>query len=478
MSGPKIDHVELERRRQAEIERLRQERLRRIREETNKLNAEISATTKQVDFINEHLCSLIRSIESKSEMEITIKNIGRVKESHKKKLLRLLEEIVVPTEPDDISIYTHELSSKVKAAVADYLREVAEYEERINDFIRQSEIKPLAGFNSIVEQLAKMEDFDFSFKKAEAKSSKIEPSVKERATKILFDIERLLSSESIQESDMKKLVAIANSIYESAFESGASFEASVVEYGVAKSKTIRSIAVFDEIYLDYYAEYVTYIDLLNKHGKTAIEITPKEKYRFESVEALQHELTFLAKESKKTSMNNYIREQIDDVMQMFGYYTTEEIVFNPNHTGSHFICESESGRPAIHVHVSEKKQIMMQIVATEKSSRAGSHESISGIISESSDLSTEERNQLLLEQGRFCDLHPKIVDELKKRGLKLDAKSRKAPDEKHCKKILRVSSAKSSAAQTEAIAQIIHDPKATQRPDRKKGLKEKRREMK
>ena len=38
MSGPKIDHAEIERRRKAEVERQRKERLRKIKEETDKLN--------------------------------------------------------------------------------------------------------------------------------------------------------------------------------------------------------------------------------------------------------------------------------------------------------------------------------------------------------------------------------------------------------------------------------------------------------
>jgi hypothetical protein len=160
-------------------------------------------------------------------------------------------------------------------------------------------------------------------------------------------------------------------------------------------------------------------------------------------------------------------------MKSFGYNTSEEIILDVNQTGSHYICENESGQSAIHVHISDKKQIMMEIVGVGESAAVSNDGSVNGIITASSDLSDNERDTLLVEQGGFCELHPKIVDELRKRDLILNVKSRKSPDRKYCKKITPV-----TAGQDTVISQSeLINEHATERR-RAKGMKAKLREIK
>jgi hypothetical protein len=443
LSGPKIDQAELERRRRAELERRRQERLRRIREETDKLNIEISGAKAQIGQIDKHLSSLTRNLEKSEEMASTISKLSELKTSYKTQLIKALG-INVPTEPDAILSCTQKLANVTRGVMDSYYNEVKPFEERLSNYIKQLEDQHLVTerskvFSAEIEEVIKAEDFDFTVKLEQVSCSDIEPAVKERSEQILSEIEEWVNSESIQESDMKALLAIANNIYKTAFDTKAFFEAAAIEYQVAIHGIVRNMAIFDDIYQDYYAEYIAYLELINSSRTTPIKIVPKRKYRFGSIEELQSEIELLAEKSKAASENKYIREQIDDVMRLFGYDVCEEIILDANQNGSHYTCENTSGQSAIHVHISEKKQIMMEIVGIGHSTGITNTNSVSSIMIPSSDLEDPERDSLLEEQGSFCTLHPKIVEELGKRGVILNEKTRKAPDIKYSKKIVHLS---------------------------------------
>ena len=478
MSGPKIDQVELERQRKAELERLRQEKLRKIREETERLNTEISKTKAQIDRIDKHLLPLVRNVENTDEMALTIPKLKELKASCKAQLTKALE-INVPTEPDAILSCTYKLADITKSVVESYFNEAKPLEERISDYIEQLEIQNkvasmVKDFSTEKEEIKSIEDFDFVVTREIVKySDTIEIPVKERATQILSEIEELINSESIQEPDMIRLYAVANKIYKTAFEINDSFEAVSIEYQVIKPIIVKNISIFDNVYQDYYAEYVVYLDLTNKNRIKPVSIMPKEKYSFSTIEELQEEVELLAQESKIVSENNYIREQIDHVMQNFGYNVSEEIVFDVNQTGNHYICENKSERSAIHVHISDKNQIMMEIVGVTENAFGSSNASvISGIVS-SSELDERERSNLLFEQGGFCELHPKIIDELRKRDIVFNEKSRKPPDLKYSKKIIPVTIDNDTII---TQSELINEHGTERR--RAKGLKAKLREMK
>jgi hypothetical protein len=477
VSGPKIDYVELERRRKAELERIRQERLRKIREETDRLNTAISKTKAQIDHIDRHLLLLARNVEYADEMALTVSMLKELKTAYKTQLAKALE-INVPTEPDGISACTSKLADITKSVMENYFNEVKPLEERIRDYNKQLEIQntvvsTFKDFSAEKEEIKNIEDFDFTVRMDNVTHSDIEITVKERASQILVEIEDLVNSESIQEYDMIKLNTIANNIYKTAFETKASFEAAAIEYKVMKPSVVKNIAIFDDVYHDYYAEYVVYVDSINKNKINPISIMPKEKYDFASIEELQEETALLAQESKIAMERNYIREQIDEVMDEFGYNVSDEIILDVNQTGSHYICGNKSGQSAIHVHISDKKQVMMEIVGIGESAAVSNNGSVNGIITASSDLSDSERNNLLSEQGGFCEIHPKIVDELRKRDVILNAKSRKLPDLKYCKKITPVTAGKDTVI---AQSELINEHAAERR--RSKGMKAKLREMK
>ena len=183
-----------------------------------------------------------------------------------------------------------------------------------------------------------------------------------------------------------------------------------------------------------------WLDIINETRINRLAISPKEKDCFFSIQELEIEYKQLVDEIKILTEKNYIRKQINEVMEHFGYNIAEEIFFDVNQEiGKNeyydYIYEGKSGQPAIHVNMSSEKRIMMEIVATDKNfpvPKVGSKNA--GIIG-SHELNNKDRELLLQEQGAFCKLHPQIVEELKKRGVILNAKKRNEPHERHCKKI-------------------------------------------
>ena len=473
MSGPKSNQVDLELRRKAELERIHQEKLNKIRQETEKLNTEISKTRARIGYIEKHLLKLLRGIENTEEMEFTIRKLNDLKSVYKSKLAKVLE-INVPTEPDAISACTHNLTSVTETIMAGYSNEVGPLEERMKNFINKLEIIDTVTTNSKdftgeIEKWENVEDFDFTVNMDNVTHSDLKLNVRERAIQILSEIEKFVNTESIREVDMKDLLAIANNIYKTAFDTGNSFEAAAIEYNVVKPKIIRNISIFDDLYQDYFSECVAYLELLNENRTEPIKITPEEKYRFSTIEELENEVLLLAKSSKALTENNYIREKINEVMRSFGYNLSEEIVFNENQLGNHYICESESGKSAIHLHMSDGKRMMMEIVGIGDHVNRKNESSINAHITNTSELSDKEREELLYEQGRFCELHPKIIEELKKHDLVFNKIERREADLKYCRKINRIS----TMVETTDDSYKKFNERASERGKRH-GIKEKR----
>jgi len=443
LSGPKIDHAEIERQQKAELERQRQEKLQKIRNETEKLNKEFVTTKTQIHNIDKYLSSIIRNIENSDEMAPTILKFHEVKAVYIDQLTKTLD-INVPTEPDAISVCTKKLANATKTVMADFIREIKPLEERMLDFNKQLEIQNTItsiskNFSAEIENMKNIEDFDFSILKNNLSCSDIESDVDEKARQILSEIENYVNSESIQETDMKNLMAIANNIHKTAFETKNSFETAVIEYSITKASIVKNMIIFDELYHDYYVQYILWLDTFNENQTNQHAISPKEKDCFFSIKELENELKQLINETKLLSERNYIRKQINEVMEHFGYNIVEEIFFDTNQREGKndcfdYIYESNSGQSAIHVNFSGEKRIMMEIIATDKNFAVPKVGYENAVITNSNELSNQERELLLQEQGAFCSLHPQIVEELRKRGVILDAKTRKKPHEKYSKK--------------------------------------------
>ena len=435
MSGPKIDTVELERRRKEELERQRQERLKRIREETEKLNKEVLRAKAKLNDIAQHIMSLVSSIDKAGEMASVVKKLNELRRDYQKKFDKLLA-LHIPVEPEAIANYTQGIAYDANGLVGSYTREIKPFDERIKNYLgeietlrkRKEASKKLSGKRV---QMLPVQDFDFSARMKNIANAELELPVSERATQILAEIEEMVNSESIQDADMQALLKIGANVYQTAFETMTSFEAAAIEYNVRRPAILRNMVIFDDAYQDYLAEHIVYLGVLYEDRAVPPEDMPIEKQYFASIEDVNKEAELFAQVAKAEKERRYIREQIDDVMRLYGYDLSEEIVFDANQTGDHFVCEAEAGQSGIHIYLSNKNQMMMEVVRIGESADTEPVGTANGLVAASADAS------LLEEQVRFCELHPRIVAELRRRSVIMNEKSRKPPGLEYGKKITR-----------------------------------------
>ena len=438
MSGPKIDHAEIERQRKAELERQRQERLRRIKEETDKLNKEISKVEKQFDHIANCLVSELSQIDTPSELDLVLNEFNKLQKESINSLEKALN-FNVPSEPDDIVRCSNRLANSCNNITENFSKEVERLKKPIQEYLKHQQthnkIKSIE-FSGKVDKVRSIDDFDFVTKVITIESAeKIEVKVKEKATGVLKEIEEFINSDSIQVSDIKILSMIAEKLYKTVFESEKGLNASESEYKTIRPGIIKNLQIFDQLYHDYYAEYIVFLHAVNKYKKSKISVQPKPKHQFVSIEQLQAEIDLLTQQSRQENEKNFIREQIDEVMKLHGYNVSKEIVFGENSKGNHLICNKLSDQSAIHIHLSDDKQIMMEVVAVQND--AGNDSDMNyGEIQSAKDINDAEADFLESEMGNFCDLHPKIIDELKIRGVVFTKQARKDVNKKYCRKIL------------------------------------------
>jgi len=532
MSGPKTDHFELERQRRAALERERQEKLRKIREETERLNREKSKIVRHIEMMNKNSYLNINISDDTLGIWSTIEKFRGLNNSCQKQLEQLVSQYI-PSEPDQIAMYTSNLISQSDRIISDYntksrglqeqiLRYVTDnvkkqieklsahlseelhtigdaremqstinafrelnktYQNRLENLLRQttpidpnqkadyakilhnqsnsiiseyhvqsqklqdqilrylSDVESLEklkaiNFSGEVKRVENIVDFDFSIILSDINNSeKIEVDVKERAKNALVEIQNFINSDCIQASDLKILTTIANNIYTTAFQTRAGFASAEAEYKTIKPSVTKNQEIFDMLYQDYYAEYIIYLDILNRSRATPHPILPKEKYEFLSIEQLQEEKEVITQQSILENEKNFIRTQIDEVMKECGYNVTKEIVFNENEKANHFICSDASQSSGIHIRVSDDKQIMMEIVALELDRGADEAELNIGTQYTGEQVDPATGSYLVSQMDMFCDLHPKIVEDLQKRGVFFKMKAHLATNAKYRKKI-------------------------------------------
>ena len=461
MSGPKIDHVELERRKREEIERVHKERLRQIRLATDIFYK----TMQEVKTISENIrrdrANIIDSLKMSNEMRMTLQDISSIKKAYINKLIGLTN-VSLPSEAEDILVQSKGIKDKADSLKTEYDNKASLGFTRIQDFIRaeqrQSDYESftLSMLDAKLDSITGSIDFEFE-KEIIANSESISDEVKMDTHFALDEISNIINSDGITHKDKKETAAFAKKIINAAFDKDSAITTILTEYSRARTGILQRIDEFINLYQEYIAEYFGYIEALNVMREQKILITPKEKNMFSSMQHLKEEIEILKRLSVQTNEQNYIRTQINEVMQLFGYDLCEDIILDTEQKGHHYLCLQKDGKNAIHVHLSDSKQIMMEVVGT-SSRQADNTEGISAAMSNYDALGISDTEKLLIEQGRFCSIHPKITEELRKRGIILKIKAHREPDRKYCKEIIKFISDKEAEHTVEDENEVLNSP--------------------
>lgn len=440
MSGPKIDHAELERQRKIALERERQERLRQIRLSTGEYRRVQSKCHAFCEQITRDMAGAMHEVAACEEMSYTLQRIYELKETYRKSI-EALANVTLPTTPDEIYALAAKLDIESEKMLREYKESAADMLARIQEFHEST--RQLENDNSFSNQLvghnedsAIFVDFDFCKDKV-LHCGNVSGRLKDEAEESLDEIRELVNNSAITYCDRKELMEFAKHILDASQCGEGALQGAVKEYTIGRIGIVQRIQEFEEAYQDYLAEYVTYLSEITERSGNHKKMMPKTMSDFSSVDELVQETVRIQQISQSENEQNYIRSQLNEVMAMFGYDLCEDIVLDPTQKGHHYLSKSGNDSTAIHIHVSETKQMMMEIVGTGIMDEQR-EKNVDAVIHDGMSADDPDTKDILAAQGRFCAMHPQIVVELKKRGVILNEKIHRAPDIKYCKRIYRV----------------------------------------
>ena len=451
MSGPSIDLVTLERQRMAELERARQERLRQIRAATAQLNREQEQLRRRLTEIRAERANEITALREIPELRQTLADIENMKRATSADLERLLRTSI-PTEPQEILALASTLQSEEEKISKRYYASFSRLAALLDGYQRDRE-----SLRRIVDvQYQGTRDGSgggrllFGLRADPKAVEALEPDRRQEFKRLFGELEELLNSDALTLDSRQNLSKLAAALEAASREGRASLPGKLTEAEslVATLKVERK--AFELCYEQYYASYVACLEAVNRERKRPFLILPKPRHCFSGVDALQRETRELDAMAREVTEHAYIRAQIDEVMRGFGYDTAEEIVFDTNQRGSHYRCKSLSDKTEVHIHVSERDEVsgknnLMMIVRGYREQHSHSEQCE---VLNASELTAGERAEVLHAQGRFCVLHPRIVEALQQRGLQFcEVLENRPPDERSCSVLLEPRNAAGSVTE-------------------------------
>jgi flagellar biosynthesis/type III secretory pathway chaperone len=452
MSGPKISEVELERQREEALRKTHEERLRQIQEATDDYYEAIKEAKKIKESISRDRASIVEMVKTSVGMERTVASIAAKKSEHARKVLALTQ-MPLPLEAHNISKAAAKIRSQATSLRADYEsdKEVNEHFDRvgkhIEDLRRQNELEKIEKEmqKSRPGDLPAFVDIDIR-KEMIANSEKLANDLKEAAKAAMDGLLNMAESDGVAHDDRKRAKDIARRISAAASENEGTLRSALTQYDIAKRDITERIEHFASLYKVYLSAYAGYYNTLNdmREYRTPSEpLTPKAPKGAEFFTSATHikahidELHRRTRQANEQNKKNYIRAQIAEVMRLFGYNMCEDIVLSEADTGNHFLYPHDVDGTGLHVYMSGSGDIMIETVGT-GSRKVDSVQKRTAVVMGNSELKPNEREALLHKQEMFCELYPKIVEELKKRGVIIKKRTHNKPDVKFAKRILRL----------------------------------------
>jgi len=222
----------------------------------------------------------------------------------------------------------------------------------------------------------------------------------------------------------------------------AASDAAVYQYKALKGSVKKNIRIFNELYAQYCALFTEWRGISKDKTHPPANILSKDK--FDSVFNLENEIRLLENNIRTEVKRAYIREQIDEVMKRFGYNVSESIVLRGTTKGQSYLFESDS--KAVHLFMSDTNRIMFEPVGLENLEENG-HAGYDGMAVEN--ISESDRAAIYEDQKDFCELHPKMIKELEKRGVLMGSTKIKEADIKTAK-LLKIKGKQTKKKQEEA----------------------------
>ncbi|MCL2200662.1 MAG: hypothetical protein FWB75_01750, partial [Oscillospiraceae bacterium] len=421
---------ELKQMRLAELERIRLERLRQIEEAAGKYNGAVSQCEALRMTVVKSVLNESGAFNHVAELKFACKSfqeLGAVLESE----ISALTAVKLPAEADEITA----LSEKMK-------KRLGQLEAQLNDGLSNLK-KRLEVYNEGQSALADSKDFSRSI-------SAIEKVQSIKFSDVGFDISVLFDTnidveisfddhggtDFVVEEVLAECTALANlsgtgkqlrsqllDIIGQLQASGDKVSAQIAavsQYRTLRGTALKSARHFNDLYVHYCALHSQWRGL-NTGNKKISELPLRTKQEFDSAKNIKEEIQQLDEKIKANIKRTYIREQIDEVMNQFGYNTAQSIVFAESTKGESFLFESDT--KAVHMFISDSNRIMFEPVGLDNLHADNSNKNFDAQTAEK--ISDSDRSAIYQDQVEFCTLHPKILKELERRGVIFNGTQRK-----------------------------------------------------
>lgn len=433
MSGMLITKAELDRMRKKVLELERQERIRLRQEAILAWNNEKEIIKGLILGFEYQLNSNVSQAAIHNELRHQVEQYNGKKSEFLKSAKSLLC-LPLPRLTKDIESETKLFNGKYKELVRTFKSQVTGPNARIEAYlktIQKDENLQSISEKFVIENDSKITNFDFDFTQLKndlAEAGDDKNSVED--TKLVVnEIEDMINSDSIFKSDKVRLMSIVSGIQSAIQTPKKGLVSSLIEFKYEKEDIRHRMDLLNEVYPEYLDEFYEYATLKKLSGEKAV---PFSKIDFNDIEHIKAEKKKYHKLSIQENEQNYIRTQIDEVMTQFGYNLSQNIIFSDSDKGSHFLFEGTNGKNAMHVHVAENNQIMMEVVGIEENSKL---EEQSGKFLFNNEINEAEQDNLYNEQLKTCEIQPQMFKELEKRGVRLEIKKIKEPKKRNIKKI-------------------------------------------
>lgn len=458
MSSSYISAAELEQRRQVELERQRQEQLRKIKEATDQYNRYIIKYEEFRIHVSLYVQSALQSFHSIDELRFACDSLQSVRLKIDYAISKLLST-PMPLALEEIQEFNKALASKLEIMEKTYSEGLSAFSNRISVYNDgQADLSRSNEFAAALSKIEKVKQFEYSNISFDMFTLTNETGGLDNVDSVIQECTILINNSAIGRTEKSQLMGILDELHRDQKSNNmVGTQALIAQYKSLRGNIKRNIRVFNSLYSQYCALYIEWVRM--QKGKKLPLPATLPKHSFESISKLEQEIRSLNQKNQKENERSYIRDQIDEVMDLFGYDTAESIVLKGSSKGQHYLFESQANAAPVHLYMSEANSIMMEMVGLD-GLEDDTHMEYDGLVV-TDEIPDRERHNIIENQKGFCSLYPKLVAELKTRGVLINEDQPKEANMQSAKQ-LRIRGKRSNLYGAESQAQ-----EAYRRTDRK-----------
>lgn len=405
MSGPKGGTWVLEHERAIRLKREQQIRLAREIEKKQveeKFNQALKDARSLSTDIEEQI-SVISSLTTENIMFDNIKEEIEKKRAEYDKILKRVADRVMPGNISEIKMATEKLVSDLERIKKQFAHGVTDLRLNIMDVKRliQSDERQKEFSDKLAAAETKKEAIitDFAFRnRAEAEDEGANRRLQEIIPDMDFCIRKVEEyvqchgPDEASKREAAETAELCKGWQKENFKATAK-EVSFIEKQYRHLKFLeqrlkKDISAFDDTYANYSAQC------------REQELDAEGKAYFKNVKELKKEVARLEEAALEKISQNYVKEQVADIMENMGYSVINNEILRPQRSPGQNYYQFDDDS-AIRVSMSDEGTMMMEILG----------------IGDDLPLNEGEIEELVMKQGAFCRMHPIILNQLEERGI-------------------------------------------------------------